>query len=81
MGFRVPPAQDDNLKKTRSNPGNGRRQKDLDMRNGVPAVTEHRYEENGKVDEIWTIIFSIVFKINRIAKDRETNMSIAIPYC
>ena len=52
MGFRVPPAQDDNLKKTRSNPGNERRQKDLDMRHVVPVATEHRYEENGKVDEI-----------------------------
>ena len=55
MGFLVPPAQDDNLKKTRSNPGNERRQRDLDMRHGMPAATEHRYEENGKVDEIQTI--------------------------
>ena len=47
------PAQDDNLKKTRSNPGNEK--KDLDMRHSVPAATEHRYEENGKVDEILTI--------------------------
>ena len=45
-------AQDDNLKNTRSNPGNERKQKDLDMRHGMPAATEHRYEENGKVDEI-----------------------------
>ena len=54
MGFRVSPAQDDNLKKTRSNPGKERKQKDLDMRHGVPTATEYRYEENGKVDEIYT---------------------------
>ena len=42
VGFRVPPAQDDKLKKTRSNPGNERRQKDLDIRHGVPAATEYR---------------------------------------
>ena len=52
MGFRVPLEQDDNLKMTRSNPGNERRQKDLDMRHGVPATTKHGYEEKGKVDEI-----------------------------
>ena len=44
--------QDDNLKKTRSNPGNEIRQKNLDKRHGAPTATEHRYEENGKVDEI-----------------------------
>ena len=32
---------DDNLKKTRSNPGNEKRLKDLDMGHGVPAATEY----------------------------------------
>ena len=44
--------QEDNLKKTRSYPGYEIRQKDLDKRHGVATATEHRYEENGKVDEI-----------------------------
>ena len=50
MGFRVPPAQDDSLKMTSSNPGNGRRQKDLDMRHFMVIKLRYFCGKFSKVD-------------------------------